>query len=302
MAVPVGVRALAAPPAPGAPASGTPRASIGGQAELEDLEVRLLLEGIYHRYGYDFRGYALNSIKRRVRHCLREEALLSVSRLQERVLHDAAAMERFLSVLSVPVTSMFRDPGFYAAFREKVVPMLRTYPFLRIWHAGCSTGEEVYSMAILLEEEGLYERCRIYATDMNEAVLRAAENGAFPVSSMQVNTANYLRAAGRGPFSRYYTVKGERALFDPGLRRNVVFALHNLATDGAFNEFNAVLCRNVLIYFTRGLQDRVHGLLYESLGRFGYLGLGSKESLRVTPFEARYEELDGRNKLYRKVA
>ena len=157
-------------------------------------------------------------------------------------------------------------------------------------------------MAILLEEEGLYERCRIYATDMNEAVLRAAENGAFPVSSMQVNTANYLRAAGRGPFSRYYTVKGERALFDPGLRRNVVFALHNLATDGAFNEFNAVLCRNVLIYFTRGLQDRVHGLLYESLGRFGYLGLGSKESLRVTPFEARYEELDGRNKLYRKVA
>jgi chemotaxis protein methyltransferase CheR len=156
-------------------------------------------------------------------------------------------------------------------------------------------------MAILLEEEGLYERCRIYATDMNEALLHQAEKGGFPVASMQVNTANYLKAACRGTFSRYYTVKGERAVFEPRLRRNVVFALHNLATDGAFNEFNAILCRNVLIYFNRGLQDRVHALIYESLGRLGYLGLGSKESLRMTPFEARYEELD-RSKLYRKVA
>ena len=157
-------------------------------------------------------------------------------------------------------------------------------------------------MAILLEEEGLYERCRIYATDMNDAALAQAEKADFPLSSMQANTSNYLQAAGRGPFSRYYTVKGDRAIFDPRLRRNVVFALHNLATDGAFNEFNAVLCRNVLIYFNRGLQDRVHRLLYESLERFGYLGLGAKESVRITPFEARYEELDDRSKLYRKVA
>jgi len=294
MAVPLG----APVPAGQGPA---PRPSAGA-LDLEELEVRLLLEAIYERYGYDFRHYALASIKRRIRHHVREEGLPSISRLQERVLHDPSAGKRFLGVLTVPVTSMFRDPQFFAAFREKAVPMLRTYPFLRLWHAGCSTGEEVYSMAILLEEEGLYERCRIYATDMNDALLAQAEKGDFPLSSMQVNTANYLQAAGRGPFSRYYTVKRERAVFEPRLRRNVVFALHNLATDGAFNEFNAVLCRNVLIYFNRGLQERVHGLLYESLGRFGYLGLGGKESLRVTPFEARYEELDDRGKLYRKVA
>lgn len=292
MALPLG-----APPVPG-----QGHRPSGGPADLEDLEVRLLLEAIYHRHGYDFRQYAMTSIKRRIRHYIREEGLQSITRLQERVLHDPSASHRLLSVLTVPVTSMFRDPQFFAAFRAKAVPLLRTYPFLRLWHAGCSTGEEVYSMAILLEEEGLYERCRIYATDMNETVLAQAEKGDFPVSSMQVNTANYLQAAGRGPFSRYYTVKGERAAFEPRLRRNVVFALHNLATDGAFNEFNAVLCRNVLIYFNRGLQDRVHGLLYESLERFGYLGLGAKESLRVTPFESRYEELDGRGKLYRKVA
>ena len=286
----------------GAHAAGSREPPWGGPADLEALEVRLLLEAIYQRYGYDFRQYALTSIKRRIRHHIREEGLQTVTRLQERILHDPDAGERFLGVLTVPVTSMFRDPGFFAAFREKAVPMLRTYPFLRIWHAGCSTGEEVYSMAILLLEEGLYERCRIYATDMNEAVLRQAEKGSFPVSTMQVNTANYLRASGRGPFSRYYEVRGDRAVFEPRLRRNVVFAPHNLATDGVFNDFNAVLCRNVLIYFNRGLQDRVHGLLYESLGTFGYLGLGAKESLRVTPFEARYEAVDDRNKLYRKVA
>jgi chemotaxis protein methyltransferase CheR len=285
----------------GAPAAGSPHPSSGGPADLEALEVRLLLDAVYYRYGYDFRQYALSSINRRIRHYIRDEGVQSITRLQEIVLHDPAAAERFLGTLTVPVTSMFRDPRFFAAFREKAVPLLRTYPFLRLWHAGCSTGEEVYSMAILLEEEGLYERCRIYATDMNEALLRQAETGAFPVSSMQVNTANYQQASGRGPFSRYYTVKGDRAVFEPRLRRNVVFALHNLATDGAFNEFHSVLCRNVLIYFSRGLQDRVHGLLYESLVRFGYLGLGAKESLRLTPLEARYEEL-GHDKLYRKVA
>ena len=284
------------------PVTGQAHRPSGGPADLEDLEVRLLLEAIYHRHGYDFRQYAMTSIKRRIRHHIRDEGLQSISRLQEKVLHDPSASERLLGVLTVPVTAMFRDPRFFAAFREKAVPLLRTYPFVRLWHAGCSTGEEVYSMAILLEEEGLYDRCRIYATDMNDAVLAQAQAGNFPVSSMQVNTANYLQASGRGPFSRYYTVKGERAVFEPRLRRNVIFALHNLATDGVFNEFNAVLCRNVLIYFNRGLQDRVHGLLYESLARFGYLGLGSKESLRVTPVETRYEAVDDRAKLYRKVA
>jgi len=291
MAVPIGAH----PP-------GSPEPSPGGPTDLEALEVRLLLDAIYYRYGYDFRQYALTSIRRRIRHWIEEEGLQTISRLQERILHDPASAERFLGVLTVPVTSMFRDPGFFVAFREKAVPLLRTYPFLRLWHAGCSTGEEVYSMAILLEEEGLYDRCRIYATDMNQFLLGQAEKGDFPLSGMQVNTANYLTASGRGPFSRYYTVKGDRAVFEPRLKRNIVFALHNLATDGAFNEFHSVLCRNVLIYFNKGLQDRVHGLLYESLGRFGYLGLGAKESIRLTPLEARYEELDDRNKLYRKVA
>jgi len=291
---------MAVPVGPQPPGSNEP--SPGGPTDLEALEVRLLLDAIYYRYGYDFRQYAPTSIRRRVRHWIQDEGLQTISRLQERILHDPAAAERFLGVLTVPVTSMFRDPSFFVAFREKAVPLLRTYPFVRVWHAGCSTGEEVYSMAILLEEEGLYERCRIYATDMNQALLGQAEKGDFPLSGMQVNTANYLQAAGRGPFSRYYTVKGDRAVFEPRLKRNVVFALHNLATDGAFNEFHAVLCRNVLIYFNKGLQDRVHGLLYESLVRFGYLGLGVKESIRLTPLEARYEDLDDRNKLYRKVA
>ena len=291
---------MAVPVGPQPPGSNEP--SPGGPTDLEALEVRLLLDAIYYRYGYDFRQYAPTSIRRRVRHWIQDEGLQTISRLQERILHDPAAAERFLGVLTVPVTSMFRDPSFFVAFREKAVPLLRTYPFVRVWHAGCSTGEEVYSMAILLEEEGLYERCRIYATDMNQSLLGQAEKGDFPLSGMQVNTANYLQAAGRGPFSRYYTVKGDRAVFEPRLKRNVVFALHNLATDGAFNEFHAVLCRNVLIYFNKGLQDRVHGLLYESLVRFGYLGLGVKESIRLTPLEARYEDLDDRNKLYRKVA
>ncbi len=267
---------------------------------LEDLEIRLLLEGVWSCYGYDFRDYALTSIRRRVRFFMEEEELSTVTSVQERVLHDPLALRRFLRALSVNVTAMFRDPSFYRALREVVVPVMRTYPAVRIWHAGCATGEEVYSVAILLREEGLYDRCRLYATDINDAVLRQAQRGELPLSSMRENTRHYIEAGGGHGFARWYKTRDGRAVLDPELRRNIVFAQHNLATDGSFNDFHLVVCRNVLIYFNRALQDRVHRLLYDSLVRFGFLGLGLKETTRFTPHEAHYEELPER--LYRKVA
>jgi chemotaxis protein methyltransferase CheR len=225
----------------------------------------------------------------------------TIAGLLERVLHDPLVMERLLLDLSINVTSMFRDPTFYAAFREKVAPMLHTYPFTRIWVAGCSTGEEVYSLAILLQEEGLYERTRIYATDINEAVLDRARAGVFPLEKMQEYTENYLRAGGKRSFSQYYLAKYEGALFERSLTENVVWAPHNLVQDRAFNTFNVILCRNVMIYFDRALQTRVHELFHESLERFGILALGHKESIRFTGFEDRYEELDAQEKIYRRV-
>jgi chemotaxis protein methyltransferase CheR len=267
---------------------------------LEDLEIRLLLEGVWSCYGYDFRDYALTSIRRRVRFFMEEEGLSTVTSVQDRVLHDPLALRRFLRALSVNVTAMFRDPSFYRALREVVVPVMRTYPAVRIWHAGCATGEEVYSVAILLREEGLYDRCRLYATDINDAVLRQAQRGELPLSSMRENTRHYIEAGGGHGFARWYKTRDDRAVLDPELRRNIVFAQHNLASDGSFNDFHLVVCRNVLIYFNRALQDRVHRLLYDSLVRFGFLGLGLKETMRFTPHEGHYEELPER--LYRKVA
>lgn len=269
--------------------------------ELEQIEIQLLLEGMFQYYGFDFRDYALASLKRRIWNAIRMERLSSVSGLQEKVLHDPACLERFLLGLSVHVTAMFRDPGFYAAFRRNVVPLLRTYPFIRIWHAGCSTGEEVYSMAILLHEEGLYHRCRIYATDMNEVVLKKAKAGIYPLDLMQEYTHNYLQAGGQRAFSEYYTAAYDHAIFRSWLKENIVFSQHNLAIDRSFNEFNVILCRNVLIYFNQSLQKRVHNLLYDSLSHFGVLGLGRQESLNFTPHEHNYEALDKREKLYRRI-
>lgn len=268
---------------------------------LEDLEVRLLLEGVFRHSGYDFRDYAWSSIKRRVWQSVQAEGLRTVSGLQERALHDPACLDRLLRGLSINVTAMFRDPSFYRTFRAKVVPLLRTYPFIRVWHAGCATGEEVYSMAILLQEVGLYDRCRLYATDLNSAALEGAEAGIFPLAALQEWTANYLQAGGTGAFSALYTARYGNAIFNASLKRNIVFAQHNLATDGSFNEFNVIFCRNVLIYFNQALQARVHRLLYQSLAPFGTLGLGNKEALRHTPHEAGYEESDNRDRLYRKV-
>ena len=268
---------------------------------LERVEIELLLEGIYRHYGFDFRSYAYASIRRRLWKRIDAEGLSTVSALQERVLHDPDMMNQLLLDLSINVTAMFRDPAFYVAFRRKVVPLLRTYPFIRLWHAGCSTGEEVYSMAILLEEEGLYERARIYATDINEVVLHRAKSGIIPLDRMQEYTENYIRAGGTRSFSEYYTAKYDGALFRQDLLRNVVFSQHNLVTDRSFAEFTVILCRNVLIYFDKTLQERVHGLFYDSLSTFGILALGSKESLRFSKYEDCYEALSAPDKIYRKV-
>jgi chemotaxis protein methyltransferase CheR len=270
-------------------------------ADLERVEMQLLLEGIYQHYGYDFRGYALASLKRRLWRRAHAEGLTTLSGLQDRVLHDPQAMERLLHDLSINVTSMFRDPSFYAAFREKVVPLLRTYPFLRIWNAGCSTGEETFSLAILLMEAGVYDKTRIYATDINDRVLDMARRGRFPLERMRDYTANYLRAGGQEEFSRYYTVDGDQASFSPELCSRVVFANHNLVSDGPFNEFNVIVCRNVMIYFGKALQDRVHELFYDSLETLGVVALGHKESIKFTRHEADYEPLDLQEKLYRKI-
>jgi len=273
-------------------------------ADLEHLEIELLLEGVFRHYGFDFRSYAYASIRRRLWKRVQGEegGLRTISDLQARILHDPDAMERLLLDLSVNVTAMFRDPSFYREFREKVVPLLRTYPFIRIWHAGCSTGEEVFSMAILLEEEGLYDRARLYATDINDVVLQRAKQGIFPLERMQAYTDNYIKAGGTRSFSEYYTAMYDGALFSPSLTRNVVFSPHNLVTDRSFSEFHVIFCRNVLIYFDKTLQNRVHRLFYESLVMFGVLALGGKESLKFSQFERRYEKLSPTEKLYKKIA
>jgi chemotaxis protein methyltransferase CheR len=273
-----------------------------GRERLDDLELRLLLDAVHQHYGYDFRGYARGSIKRRIWRRVLEENLHTISGLQERVLHDPACMERLLLDLSINVTSMFRDPTFYRALREKVVPLLRTYPFLRIWNAGCSTGEETYSLAMLLHEEGLGERSRIYATDINDVVLQRAKEGLFPIDKMREYTEHYIQSGGRSSFSDYYKVYGDVVRFDPELVDKVVFAQHNLVSDGSFNEFNLIVCRNVMIYFDRTLQDQVHQLFYSSLVRFGVLALGHKESIKFTSHADDYQELDGTEKIYRRVA
>jgi chemotaxis protein methyltransferase CheR len=218
------------------------------------------------------------------------------------VLPDPAAWDRFVQGISVNVSSMFRDPHFFQAFRRHAIPVLRTYPFIRVWQAGCSLGEEAYSLAILLAEEGLYERSLIYATDINEAVVRQAREGIYPADLMQKYTHNYLQAGGSRAFSEYYTARYELAIMRPSLRDNIVFSQHNLVSDGPFNEFNVVLCRNVMIYFNRELQERTHTLLHGSLSMFGVLGLGSKESIQCLPQQSFYEQFEAGEKLYRRIA
>lgn len=271
-----------------------------GDGDLEDLELELLLEAIYRRHGFDFRGYAAASLRRRVWRRAHLEGLTTLSALLDRVLHDERVLDRLLKDLSINVTEMFRDPGFHRAVRETAFPILRTYPFVRIWNAGCSTGEEAYSVAIALHEEGLLDRSRIYATDMNEAALAQARTGAFPLERMQAYTENYQRGGGTCSFSEYYAARGSKARFDPALARNIVFAQHNLASDRSFNDFHLIICRNVMIYFGRDLQRRVHQLFLDSLVPLGLLGLGRKEAIHPPEIAARYEPLEPAEKLFRR--
>jgi chemotaxis protein methyltransferase CheR len=270
-------------------------------SSIEALELDLLLEGIVRMYGYDFRGYARTSLRRRIDGIMLAEGVSSISALQERVLRHTASWERFLQGISVNVSSMFRDASFWLALRREVVPLLRTYPFIRIWQAGCSLGEEAYSLAILLKEEGLYDRTRIYATDINDVLLRQAREGIYPADLMQKYMRQYVEAGGTRSFSDYYTARYDFALIRPELRQNIVFSQHNLVSDGPFNEFNVVLCRNVMIYFNRELQERTHRLFLDSLATFGILGLGSRESLRFLSQERAYEVLVAGERLYRRV-
>lgn len=262
------------------------------EKELHDIELRLLLEAIFQAHGYDFRDYALSSLRRRILSFMNEEGYATAAALQHQIIHDPGVVKKLLMALSVSVTSMFRDPEFFQAFRNQIVPFLKTYPFVRIWSAGCCTGEEVFSLAIVLHEEGMLDRCRIYATDLNNEVIANAREGVFPLNDMKQNSKNYFESGGKIAFSNYYVARYDLVKFDTSLIRNVVFAQHNLATDGSFNEFNVILCRNVLIYFNRELQKRVHVTLHESLCNFGFLCLGSREMINFTPYENDYRQLN----------
>lgn len=268
--------------------------------EPDEIELQLLLEAIYQRYGYDFRSYSRASLRRRVDQHLLLKRYDHIGTLIHAILHKGDAFAELLSDLTINVTEMFRDPDFYRAFREKVVPVLHTHPFLKIWHAGCATGEEIYSMAILLKEEGLYDRSQIYATDIDKEVLEKARKGIFPLTELRKYTDNYQRSGGKQSLSDYYTAKYDNVIMDPQLKKNVIFADHDLVTDQVFGEMQVILCRNVIIYFNRQLQDRVFKLFYESLDIGGTLCLGSKESLRFASCADRFNEVDKVQRIYRK--
>lgn len=266
-----------------------------------DIELRLLIEAIYLKYSYDFRDYSGSSLKRRVVHAVRQFNCATVTALQERIIHDPHAFHELLQYLTIPVSEMFRDPGYFLALRQEVVPILRTYPSLKIWIAGCSTGEEVHSMAILLHEEGLLERTLIYATDINPHSLEKARKGIFPIDNMRQYSENYQLAGGHGSLADYYTAAYDGALFDKMLRKNVTFSDHSLATDSVFSETHLISCRNVLIYFNKQLQNRAFGLFHESLCHRGFLGLGSKESLDFSDYAKRFEPVNRQQRVFRKL-
>jgi len=267
---------------------------------IEDLEIQLLLEALFQRYHYDFRHYARASIKRRLLQARQQLGYPTISAMQDRVLHDASALPRLLDFLTVQVSEMFRDPTYFRALREKVLPHLRTYPSLKVWIAGSSTGEEVYSLAILFKEEDLYDRTIFYATDINPEALAAAEAGIYAIERLRKFTENHQKSGGRSSLSDYYTAAYGRAAFDKSLRERVVFSDHSLVTDAVFAEMHLISCRNVMIYFDRPLQDRAIGLFRDSLARKGFLGLGSKESLRFSSHANAFAEFVPGEKIYQR--
>jgi len=272
------------------------------ETELFDLELKVLLEAVYQRYHYDFRDYALASLRRRMRHAMSRFECPTMGALQHRLLHEPDTFAQAMQYFTVQVSEMFRDPPYFKVLREHAVPVLRTYPSIKLWVAGCSTGEEVWSLAILLQEEGLLDRAIIYATDINPEALQAAESGAFALDRLAQFSRNYLAAGGTGSLSDYYSSGYGNVVFDRRLKRNIVFADHSLATDTVFSEVHLVSCRNVLIYFQRPLQDRAIGLFHEALVHRGFLGLGSKESLQFGAHAGLFEACARDQRLYRKLA
>jgi chemotaxis protein methyltransferase CheR len=268
--------------------------------DTSGLEISLLLEALYHKYGYDFREYADAHIRRRIMSRMVLWQLTDISQVQSRVLNDETYAATLLQDLSINVTEMFRDREFYSSLRENVIPILKTYPFLKIWHAGCSTGEEAYSMAILLQEEGLYERTTIYATDFNQTVLNRAREGIYSNQLIKEYTTNYQLSGGKQSFSSYYTAHYDNVIMNQSLKKNIVWANHNLVTDSVFAEVNLILCRNVLIYFDKNLQNKVQTLFYNSLVNGGILCLGSKESLHYSDMHNAYLEIDKKQRIYKK--
>ena len=271
-----------------------------GKSENENIEINLFLDSIYHKYGYDFRHYAKASIKRRIQNFLQKTNYKRISEMIPALLYDKKFFESLVYDFSITVTEMFRDPVFFKSLKENIFPYLKTYPYFKIWHVGCATGEEVYSLAILLKEEGLYDRATIFATDFNEAAIRKAKEGIYPLDNIKKYTTNYLKAGGNNSFSDYYHAQYKSAIFNNGLRKNITFANHNLSTDSSFGEMNLILCRNVLIYFDKTLQSRVLYLLNESLSNQGFLALGSKETLLFSKIENKLKLVKGESKIYQK--
>jgi chemotaxis protein methyltransferase CheR len=270
------------------------------KSQIENIEIDLLLEAIFRRYGHDFRHYARASVERRVRQFLPKANCATISEMIPKLLHDAAFFEAFLGQFSITVTEMFRDPPVYRSIREKVLPVLKTYPFIKVWHAGCASGEEAYSLAVVLKEAGMYDRTTIYATDFNDLILQKAREGIYDLENMKLFTKNYQGSGGTRSFSQYYHAEYGAIAMDQTLRRNITFANHNLVTDSVFTEAHLILCRNVLIYFDRDLQNRVLALFRDSLIRGGFLCLGSKESIQFSEVGNDFRAFDERSRIYQK--
>jgi len=267
---------------------------------IEDEEIDLLLNDVFEIYGYDFANYSRASLKRRIIRLFALDKFPSFAELRYRVRTEEDYLKRFIEEITVNVTEMFRDPSFYKVLRTEILPGLGTKPFIRIWHAGCSTGEEVFSMAILLQEAGLLKKSLLYATDLNPSVLEKARKGIFPLNQMKQYSESYIASGGTKDFSTYYTANYGQAKLNEDLSEKIIISTHNLVSDSSFNEFDLILCRNVLIYFDKDLQERALKLFDESLGALGYLALGSKETLKFSSIQARYKQLD-KEKIWKKT-
>ena len=268
--------------------------------DIEAIEIDLFLEAIYRRYGYDFRDYARASINRRVRHMRDKSESSTIADMTAKLIHDEVLFSQLALEFSITVTEMFRDPQFYLSLRNKVIPFLRTFPYIKIWHAGCASGEEVYSLAILLEEEGLYDRATIFATDYNDTALSSASSGVYPIDKIKEYTANYIAAGGGASFSDYYHADYDSVIMNGNLKRNITFANHNLAVDNVFSEMHLILCRNVVIYFNKTLQERAYKLFEGSLVFDGFLCLGNKESIDFSGVRDSFIDVDSSMRVFQK--